>query len=438
MSFHKKAAVCFLLLFALAVREAQAQWLRIYHLGIGQGDCTLIIGNDKKVSDNTDLTFSVMIDSGNTMSENKLAHIWGFVKDTIDKYCSGRLDFVVTSHLHADHVGNFPKLIEWMHNNKKVEPVVHFVDRMAFDDVYGEPEDECWDAPRSRIVKDYLNAIVKYFPARRLRVSSGSYLFPEELKNIRIQCLSANGVANGESFVTGSKPKNENDLSFSFMVTFNGFHYFTGGDIGGGSPYLDGETPIADYVVDNYPDPFHACFLKVSHHGSYHSTNERFLYIFEPYAAVVPSALKSFRGTQLPTYGTLEALTDSGALLYYTYTVSNDKYYTGTPVDYRDVDIYIPAPPGYEHDIPIIISQQLRNKETMELKGVPILSTITCDKQHEEPTMEEEAARRLAREAAPKVVPVYKTIIAFPKTPAHKAQQPSTQHKKATTKGLKK
>jgi len=206
MSFLKKAAACLALFFALAAGEARAQSLRIYQLGVGQGDCSLIIGKDYRVSDDKLISFSVMIDSGNSMSDNKLAYVWAFIKDTIDKYCNGRLDYVVISHMHADHLGNFAKLIEWMDNNDKVQPYVQFVDRLAFADIYGEPEDECWDEPRSKVVKAYIDAINTYFPTRRDRSPSGSYLFPEKLKNIEIECLSANGVANGKSFVTGAKP----------------------------------------------------------------------------------------------------------------------------------------------------------------------------------------------------------------------------------------
>lgn len=371
---------------------AVAQSLRIYHIGVGQGDCTLIIGLDKSNETNKDISVSMLIDSGDKMNDDKVNVLYKFIKDTLNKYTGGILNYLVVSHMHSDHVGNMVKILNKIYQDSKMKSALNIIDRFTFAHVYDNPEDECWDYEHSDVVSDYLAETMTHFPNQRMACESVSDL-TMNFKNITIMCMTSNGLIAGENFVKPKSstkpnlPKSENDLSFGFLILFNGFQYFTGGDIGGGSPYSDGETPLANFVAEEFTSPFHVCGLKVSHHGSGHSTNKRFRDVFAPRLGIIPSALKAFKTTKLPVKSTIDYLTGLGCALFYTFIPSGDNYYSGDATAYRDIDMVIPAPPGYNKPITMEIRRINRNKDNMNLVDNTLSdTTVTCTKPHPMPT----------------------------------------------------
>jgi competence protein ComEC len=87
-----------LFLFLLCV-VLQAQDLKIHHINVGQGDCTLIVSPTGK---------TVLIDAGNN----------GLGTSNVIPYLNsigvGRVDFVVATHYHADHIGGIDEVINWV------------------------------------------------------------------------------------------------------------------------------------------------------------------------------------------------------------------------------------------------------------------------------------------------------------------------------------
>jgi hypothetical protein len=423
MRLLKKIIICLALL--VMGGQAKAQYLRIYHIGVGQGDCTLIVGADYLSGTTDGVTFSLLIDSGNKMNDNKLGEVFKFIKDTLDKYTNGYLTYLVVSHLHSDHLGNMPKLIQKISTEPNMVKNLQVIDRLAFQKIYGSPVDQCWDYGTSNVVNEYINAVNTYLPGKRILCASTASLLP--LQNIGMWCLSANGVVNGNSFIPTSGPLSENDLSFSFVLAFNGFKYFTGGDVGGGAPYADGETPISNFITGVFPSPFHSCFLKSSHHGSGHSTNATFLNVFNPFAAVIPSALRSFNGTRIPVYSTINAFATAGTNLYYTYTVpGTSNYWTGPVEEYRDINIFIDQAPGFGQNIPIRMSYMNRDKTTLQPTSAVTDLTITCTKAHPAPSK----AMHLLMEPFRKVSASLKVVSRrIPLFPVHHAENYVTEEK---------
>jgi hypothetical protein len=144
-----------------------------------------------------------------------------------------------------------------------------------------------------------------------------------ELKNVEMVCIAANGAigkiddngaleidekAKASAVVTG-EVRNENDLSFAFLLRFGSFRYYTGGDLCGSEKdtvFTDMETPLATWVQkrwkDEYPnDDFHVCAAKINHHGSNKTTNEMFKKVFNPRLAVISAGNKNFnkRGEEI-------------------------------------------------------------------------------------------------------------------------------------------
>jgi hypothetical protein len=177
----------------------------------------------------------------------------------------------------------------------------------------------------------------------------------------------------------------ENDYSYVFLLTFQGYHYFTGGDVGGAYPYEDLETPIATYL-NTYPiTGFHCCSYKASHHGSANSTNATFLNCIKPQLTVIPSALRSFNGTQLPGQSTVEALLAASSTIYFTYIYVTSPY-SGAISSYNDVYLQL-TDPGYGSNIPITVGQRLRSKSSpYQPTALFTTGTFTCTLAHNPPT----------------------------------------------------
>ena len=88
-------------------------------------------------------------------------------------------------------------------------------------------------------------------------------------------------------------PPSENDFSVGFVLSFNEFQMFIGGDLSGenyesdfGYKYHDVETCLAEdpYIAKEYAHQLEV--LRVNHHGSSHSTNQRFVDVFDPKIAI--------------------------------------------------------------------------------------------------------------------------------------------------------
>jgi hypothetical protein len=140
------------------------------------------------------------------------------------------------------------------------------------------------------------------------------------LTHVEMVCIATNGTIGKlndnrtlgiDEQVKASKavqgaPRNENDLSFAFLLRFGSFRYYTGGDLcgvedteSGVEKYTNMETPLATWVEDRWKDKygnadFHVCAAKVNHHGSNSSTNEKFRQVFNPRLAVISAGNRNF------------------------------------------------------------------------------------------------------------------------------------------------
>src|SRR5262249_29719044 len=111
--------------------------------------------------------------------------------------------------------------------------------------------------------------------------------------DISLTCYCANGIiANGdvvgetnniavrEKTKRGSaKDYSPNDLSLAFLLEWEGFRYFTAGDLSGASTsnYLNIESDLITHLDKNILRGNGVTVLKVSHHGSDHSNSDSML-----------------------------------------------------------------------------------------------------------------------------------------------------------------
>ena len=395
----KQFSTLFLLLFFAGT--VHASQLDIHHIGVGQGDATLFV-----FTYNDDSTVNILIDTGN--SSSKGTEIFNYLVAAIPITGNRKIDILITSHLHSDHYGGTPKLLELLGTNNW--PIFKIIDRNG--GVPPDPNVACYTtdgvvvdndpvppeygAPGSALYKRYIAACDKYFPGTRENYMVGTELFSQVLgkKDYTFKfwslannacILSEYGTKKSECFT----PNNENDLSNAWLIQYDGFKYFTGGDIGGGGgSYLDLETPLCDAFL-TWPDfgSFHFCSFKVSHHGSAHSTNSEFVSTGcgNPTLAVVPSALRSFSGTQIPTKETLERIAGHPTKLLYTFIKNDGVYYNGLVNQYNHVLLTM-SNPGFGQNIPMQVKQVKVNKSTLEVVESWGDVTVTCSKNHDAPS----------------------------------------------------
>jgi competence protein ComEC len=385
-----------LLLFFVCL-QAVAQSAFIYHIGVGQGDATLmLLWNDAGART------SILIDAGNSKGKG----------DTVFSVCSTylsdvkRIDYVIISHLHSDHMGGMAQVLTDAAANGWT--VGYIFDRVA-GNLSGDDDVLCYDndtgeeisndavpaVPSSQLVSTYKAAVGSIAKIGWINLAAGVDIlnnFPVSLgypSEIIFRSLTSNGYVCSTAADYGAwtnysaSAHNENDYSYSFLLELGQFTYFTGGDIGGEAPYVDLETPLVDLFKTRADSgSFHFCTYKASHHGSTHSTNETFVNYTKPTVTIVPSALRSFSGTQLPGQETLDRIAASSAnhILFYTYGWTNGSTASSGKVDrYRDVAFVVNAKAFAQNHI-ITINSLERNKDLSYIGGSFNSTTFACQK----------------------------------------------------------
>ena len=266
--------------------------LEIHHLDVGQGDATLIVA--RAAGDKFE---AVLIDGGNRSDGREI------VLPYLRSLGLDRLDLVVATHFHADHIGGIDEVIAGL----KAPPPV-------FVRARGNP------APPSTIQAYELFLAAGCAPvaeagltlrerARRFRPDQcdSERLFaaaeldrltgrePGEGRTIplpggaRLIAVAGNGCLIGrDGILTDCAPRakmDENAGSLAFVLSVGSFDYFIGGDLGGGGAggghlVVDLETPLSRVLGS-------VEVLRLSHHGSATSSNQAFLAALAPQVAVI-------------------------------------------------------------------------------------------------------------------------------------------------------
>ena len=220
------------------------QQLEIHHIDVGQGDSTLIVGANGK---------TILIDAGDRYKG--VNEVIPYLEELGVK----RLDFVIASHMDADHIGGLDEVLEsdYIRKVKKV-----------LDNGSSSPTD-------SDEFKDYLKAVQQRVgarttikPGRKFKLGDGA----------SATCIYSNGksIRGGKIQVT-----DENDKSVCLLIDYDFFSYFIGGDIGGGGT---GHEDVESFVAPKVGD---VDVLRVNHHGSSSSSNAFFLDTLSPEAAII-------------------------------------------------------------------------------------------------------------------------------------------------------
>lgn len=197
--------------------------MKVHFIDVGQADAALIQYDDK----------AILIDSGNWNANETVAYLQSIgIK---------KIDLVVGSHPHADHIGQIDKVID------------------AF------PVDEVWMSggeTTSNVFERVMSAIdekgIGYDEPR----AGDNYT----IGNLKIDILSPNNL-------TGDL----NDDSIVMKLTYGGISFLFTGDA----------EKSAESTMVNSGQKIQSTILKVGHHGSDTSSTEAFVNAVNPKAAII-------------------------------------------------------------------------------------------------------------------------------------------------------
>ncbi len=237
--------------------------LEIHHIDVGQGDATLLIEPTGE---------TMLIDSGDWRQGG--SDVIAYLEDQdVD-----RIDHLVATHGHADHIGGHDAIIE--HYETEREGI-----GVAYDSGV---------AHTSQTYDRYLDAIEAYDVELLIVESGDSFAFGD----------STVDVHNPPAGESGS---DLHDNSVALTIEFGAFSYLTTGDA---------EADAEQRMVDEYGDRLEADVYQAGHHGSTTSSTAPFMDQVAPDAAIISSAYDSQYGH--PHDEILEDFAERGIETYWT------------------------------------------------------------------------------------------------------------------------
>ena len=327
----KKIRYCILLfLVNVTILIASGTWtpgtFEIHMINVGQGMCQLVIAPNGKT-----LLMDCPEMSWNSSSTAEL------VASKIKKITGNtHLDYIVASHLHLDHIGYAGTGGIWALLNKYGLTCDHLIDRDAgyWDDInenniYDDGEivwtnagtisgtSEHWIAwttnPNSDIYNKREAAI--YGSSEQIDLGDDVKVTIVQTNAEDIYMADSNTPLQGDHTETKYAPS-ENDYSTTLWIQFHEFDYVFGGDTDGeysmsswGYSYNDVESVVADLI--NQPIEV----ISVNHHGSSHSSNEKYVATLHPAVALYNVGNNSYGHPATPV---VERFRSIGALQYFT------------------------------------------------------------------------------------------------------------------------
>jgi competence protein ComEC len=240
--------------------------LEVHYIAVGQAASVLVIGPEGE---------TMLIDSGHFNDDGR------FVIEYLDGLGIDRLDYLVTSHPDADHIGGHADVIE------------HF-------ETTGDGVGEIYDPgipSNTQTYEQYLDAVEEH-NVTLIEARAGD--------EIPMAGMRADILGPPEGYLAGEDP-NENSLVLQ---------------LGHGETSMlltgDAESEAEAFLVEEYGDRLETTVMKAGHHGSSSSTSAALLDAAQPQAAVISSPYDSQYGH--PHDETLQRLGTRSIATYWTAT----------------------------------------------------------------------------------------------------------------------
>ncbi|MBN2573340.1 MAG: MBL fold metallo-hydrolase [Deltaproteobacteria bacterium] len=274
----------------------QPGWLEIHHIDAGQATSTLVVSPAGR---------SLLVDAGETTWDGTEG------AETIGPYVRAvlgcaRLDYVLATHFHLDHVG-FPGYGGLWH---LVERQGFAIGLLLHRDLFryvgvGGATLAAWQA--------YLQSDASHVLHPQVAVVGGSQVDLGPGVAFAIVALDGAGVLPAADLSNSPAPPDENDYSIAALLRMGRLDYFMAGDLSGetliseqgGYSYHDIETRVAPWVKD-------VDVYRVSHHGSSHASNPTLLAQLGPRVAILQ--VGDGNGNGHPAQSTVDRLLARSAL----------------------------------------------------------------------------------------------------------------------------
>ena len=241
--------------------------LEIHFIDVGQGDCSLIMWEGA----------SVLIDCG----EKEYADD---VLDYLDEKGVDRLDYVIATHPHSDHMGGMSEIISDVEIGRVIAPKI--------------------TAELTPTTKTYEN-FLKALQEKALKLTAAKVGTVYELSGTTAASVDKQ-APKFEILAPVADYSDLNNYSVTVKLTYGSTSYLFTGDI-----EKKAEKDILDSGADVSAD-----VLKVAHHGSSSSTSEDFFEAVSPQICVIQCGAGNDYGH--PHAETLEAINGFGAEFYRT------------------------------------------------------------------------------------------------------------------------
>lgn len=242
--------------------------LSVHVINVGQGTSTLLVGPSGE---------TMLIDTGDYSDEGE------YVLSYLQRLGIERIDYLITTHADADHIGGHAAVIE--HYETKANGIGAVYDPGI--------------AAGTQTYEEYLDAVERYnLPLYETRAGD-TIPFSEEKLDVQV-------LGPPEPYLDDRDP-NENSLAL--RITFGRTSFLFPGDV---------EHSGEQYLTDRYGNALDSTVLAVPHHGSNSSSSAAFLDAVSPSAASISSAYDSPYGH--PHEGTLQRLAERSTPTYWTAT----------------------------------------------------------------------------------------------------------------------
>ena len=269
-SFMSSTIYCVLSLFCvlcLASSKSAPSWARdrapevaIHFIDIGQGDSALIVGPTGK---------TVLLDTGPSKS-------WGALSAYLDALKINKIDLLINSHPHADHIGNAARALE------------RYQIKRVLDSGFVHP------------IRAYRNML------ETIKAHNVKLILARKGREIGIGGGAKIEVLGPQDPLISNSRSDPNSNSIIFRLTYKGrAALFTG----------DAEAETERRLLTD-PKRLRADLLKVAHHGSAHASSRAFLRAVTPRHAVVSCGSNNRYGHPAPE--TLGALKEAQAQVWVT------------------------------------------------------------------------------------------------------------------------
>lgn len=226
--------------------------LNIFFLDVGQADASLIIYNDK----------TMLIDAGNVSDGDKIV-------DCIKGLGIKKLDYVIGTHIHEDHVGGMYKI----------------VDGIKIDKIYLPYNDKS--------TTSYYKKLLKSLDVKSMSIEEA--VVGDIIK-------FTDGIDVEIMAVDNDMPEDENDASIVVEVDYKDMEYLFMGDA---TTKVESSRKWDDIDV-----------LRVGHHGSNTSSSQAFLDEVKPEISIISVGNENSYG--LPKEKIIKRLNSIGTNIYRT------------------------------------------------------------------------------------------------------------------------